>query len=193
MDLQTPLLAIPANFTVQEGLSQLRISYRWMKPMYYFTLVFSIAWWTFLIFWYQNALSGFGSDGKIDWLPIIFPIAHIAAGIYIVYLTVSGFLNQTIIEATHTTLMVQHTPISLKAALKIARPQIKQLYVIQYEQNSKGGKTITYQVHAMTAAHKSVKLVSNLETAHEAKYIERKIENFLGIETQKVEGEYLGF
>lgn len=190
MNTNAPLLPTPENFEVYEGLSQLVISYRWMKPIYYFTLAFSIAWWSFLIFWYSAALSDLAEGGEGSWMAVIFPIGHVAAGVYIAYLTVCGFLNKTSIEVTHSALEVRHTPLPWPGAKKLQRTQIKQLYTVQHAQSGRGGTTLTYQVLAITADNKSVTLLQGFETAQHGQFIEQKIEKFLGIENQRVAGEY---
>jgi len=69
---------------------------------------------------------------------------------------------------------------------------VHQLYTIQHVQSTKNGKNITYRVQAITTENKSIPLVRNLDTAQQAQFIERKIENYFGIENQAVEGEYKG-
>lgn len=193
MESNAPLLPIPENLDVYEGLSQLTISFKWFKPVYYFTLLFSIVWCGFLLFWYSMAFGAlFSGENEGIWIMLLFPLLHVAVGVYLAYYTLCGFLNKTFIEVNSHSLTVRYEPLPWFGARHLMRASVKQLYTIQHVQSSKNGRTITYRVQAITTENKSITLVRDLDTAQHAQFIERKIEQYLGIENQAVEGEYQG-
>ncbi|MDX1939232.1 MAG: hypothetical protein SFU99_01695 [Saprospiraceae bacterium] len=190
MDSNTHLFLPPEKIDIQEDLSQLIISYRWMKPIFYFLLILSLFFIScpFIFNTWIIDIAAMEYDDKI--ILIVFYILAIIVGTVIVYFTLCGFFNKTIILVNRQFILVKDKPLPLTRTRKISRDVITQLYVKQNIVTDQHGKTIFYCLNVVTSERKDIALTPGFDTPQEAQYIERKIERYLGIENQKVEGEY---
>lgn len=66
---------------------------------------------------------------------------------------------------------------------------IKQLYTTEKISNNKNGSSARYTVNILTREGKQRKLVSGLQSKEQGIFIEKKIEEVLGIEDEEVAGE----
>ncbi len=188
MDKEEKLLPIPENMQVEEFKNSLTITYKWSKIMGYALLGFSLFWNGFIYF-------GFISEILEDDIPIffaLFMIPFVAAGIFMAYFGVANILNSTIISVGFDNVTVKHTPIAWFGNKNIFKHDIKQLYVKQHISKGKNGTTISYTVNLIDKNNKDIKLIENLHTAEEGRFIEQKIEKFLKIQSKPVSGEYNG-
>lgn len=183
---EVPLdMPIPQRFAVAREDGDVRVSWRWFKMQTLFTLFFVIAWDSFLVFWYAQALP---SD---DWIAVVFPIAHVAVGIGLTYSTLTGFLNRTTLRARGDTLTVSHGPLPWRGNVTLDCLQIRQLYVNETTRtdSDNGKKTYSYELCAMLADGREHTLVKALDQQSEAKYLEHVFERALGIKNAAVPGE----
>jgi hypothetical protein len=177
---------IPERFGVARSGDELCVSWRWFKPaQHLFLLFFVIAWDAFLVFWYTGAPSRSG-----DWLFFVFPIAHVAAGIGLTYAVLTGFLNRTFVTARFGRLHVRHSPLPWRGNRVLARPDIRQLYVVEVEHSSEGRRRgSTWDLCALLETGKELRLVRTLETHSQALYLEHVFEQHLGIRDGSVASE----
>lgn len=165
----------------------IQLTYRWFSPILFFLLFFCIAWDGFLIFWYSMGIGAGGQIGAAALLFFLFPICHVAVGIGLTYFVIAGFLNRTWIDATRDELRVRHGPVPWKGNKTLAVEDVDQLYCSFDGQNSQSSHS--YCVSVLLKDGRKEKLISMLHADDEARYIERTIEDFLGLEHRPVAGE----
>ena len=124
-----------------------------------------------------------------DSLSVIF---FLIIGISVSYRTLCYFLNHSELHVENGQLTVRHGPIpAFKWNKTIATSDIEQIYVMEKTRTHKRRTYYTYQLRAKTAGRKD-QLLLNLEevSSEKIQQIEEQLEQFLGIEDQKISGEY---
>ena len=175
------------KLAVYEDSDRVEITYKWYSPMAFFFLFFTVFWNGFLFFWYSLAFVGGAS-----WIMVLFPILHVAAGIYLIYYTLCLFLNKTFVDIADDKLTVYHSPIPWwKGNRKIRTNNIEQLYVSEKKSEGNNGPKYSYELRAKLGDQSDVELLSieNL-TRIEAQEMEDRLEKFMGIDDLPVKGEY---
>lgn len=180
------IVPVPSRFNIEDNGYELKISFKWFTYVHLFYLLFAIVWNSFLIGWYTIALS----TGNI--IMIVFPILHVAAGIYISYLALSGIFNVTTITVSLYEIKISISPISLFSEAKtINVKDLKQLYIVEEKTRNKNGYSYSYILKAIDFQHKSIKILT-LEKSEEAIFLENKLETFCKISDEPIEGEWKG-
>jgi predicted Zn finger-like uncharacterized protein len=167
--------------TAQGGVGRLRIVRRWYKPEHWGLLFFAIAWNSFLVFWISGVLSAPGGIAMA-----LFSVAHVAVGIAITYTALTGLFNRTVIEVDAGGLSVRHGPIPAKGNRDIALSDLRQLFTVEIAGN-KGVRT--YELHAVVRNGPTVTIATGLSDTRQALFLERTIEDHVGIVDQPVAGE----
>ncbi len=108
-----PAPARPDGIVHEDGPGgELYIRRRWFHPSAFGLLFFCIFWDGFLVFWYAMAFNAlFQGKGAFVWVPILFPILHVAVGVGLTYTVVATILNKTQILVDGDTLHIRHRPI----------------------------------------------------------------------------------
>ncbi|HKK17661.1 MAG TPA: hypothetical protein VJ952_03185 [Opitutales bacterium] len=176
---------IPDNIELLDDRGDLVIRRSWRGPHLWFLLLFCIFWNGFLVFWYSAA---FG-DSNAPLMMKLFPLGHVAVGIGLTYYVVAGFLNKTDVRINPLKVSVRSYPMKWFGNKEVPIDDIKQLYTTEKISNNKNGTSMSYTVNILTPAGKQLKLLSGLQAKEQGIFIEKKIEEVLGIEDQKVAGE----
>ncbi|MFH0990080.1 MAG: hypothetical protein V1799_08700 [bacterium] len=184
MDEQPIKTPQPNNVTIDQTTSGLVLTYRWFSPKFIFLALFCVIWDGFLVFWYAIALGGNSS-----WEMILFPVLHIALGIGLTYYTVAGFINRTVITVGQGRLSIEHGPMMWFGSWLLNSTEISQIYVEEIVTRGKHGPSTSFQLNAITQDGRKIKLMGGFESADSARFIENKVEEWLGIHDRKVEGE----
>lgn len=161
---------------------------RWFRPIALFYLLFVAVWDGFLVVWYSAVLFGARSTdaGPILLLPLLFPILHVAAGVWLTYYTASLFLNRTEIRADRLAIRVEHRPLPWRGNLALPTERVRQLFTrpspgfgqaFGVNQRGRG-----WELMADTVDDQVVKVLGNLPTRDHAVFLERAIEDHLGLE-----------
>lgn len=197
---ERPLVPMPPSITVERTFGTslpggyrtgdaapkgtLTIVRRWYAQKYVFQAFFSVAWCSFLVLWYSAA----GDHGSLTML--LFPIAHVAVGIWLVYSTLAGFLNRTTIVVSEGSMSVAHAPIPWSGNRVIASTALRQLYCEDVITRGKNGPNHTFSLNAVIDGGRKLTLLSKLETPDQARFIEQEVESFLGIVDAPVGDEF---
>jgi len=173
-----------SNFQVYENVDELYIKYRWSRMAGIGLGFFALIWNLFLLFWYTTAIGG-----GAPVLFLIFPLLHVAAGIFIGHQALSMLFNHTEITVSQGQLSIEHRPIpAFKGNKYYPTADIDQFYVKQ-KTGSKGKKY--YEFRCKMIDDKDILLISNTGmTVEKMKELEQKLERYIGITDQPVEGEY---
>lgn len=152
---------------------ELTLTRKWFSASSIFLLFFSTVWFAFLAFWYKTAFTG-----NAPWIFFVFPLVHVGAGFMILHRALTGLLNTTTIRIANGRMTVRHGPIPTFGNREIALGDLRQLYTVTKTKND----NTTYELHAITAVGPTVKLMSGLTEVQQALYVERVVEDHLGIE-----------
>lgn len=182
-----PDVQMPKKVTVTDLGDRLILSWRWFSAKMFFLIPFVIFWDGFLVFWYFMAFT----QEDTPLMMKLFPIIHLLVGVGLTYYVIAGILNTTTVRVNVHELIVKHSPIPWPGK-KLDPARIQQLFCKEKVNRSKNGTHITYQLHAATIDGDKTKLISGLEDAEQALAMERKLEDWLGLEDQHVAGEYKG-
>jgi len=174
---------LPDRLTVHTAGGALRIERRWYTWIALFLVLFCMIWFGFLSFWYLMAFS----TGA--WVLILFPLLHVAAGLFLAYTTAAMFVNTTEVVVADGVLTVRHGPLPWLGNQQIATATLEQLYCEEHVSRTRNGTTITYSVRARSKDGRMVKLVTGLPERDQAMYIEQEIERHLGIADRPVSGQ----
>ncbi len=120
---------------------------------------------------------------------MLFPILHLAVGAGLTYFTLAGYLNSTVIDVDGNVIRVRHGPIPWWGNHRLSSKAIIQLYSKHEHWSNYTSSIDAFQVRAITNARRNLLLVSGLDHAEQALFIEQEIEKFLNIEDRPVRGE----
>jgi hypothetical protein len=173
----------PGGLTVSEhdGLS---IDRRWFSGKHIAMLIFSIIWWGFLVVWYGIAL---GANAPL--VMSLFPLIHVAAGLFIGYYSLCGFTNHTVLRVRNGVLSVRHGPLPWPGNKEVPTADIQQLYCEEQRNQGKNGVTYTYRLSAMLRSGKREVLMDGIDSPDVPRFVEERVERLLRIPDLPVTGE----
>ncbi len=195
MDFDNLLEKDPENkFQIDESREELSITYRWFSFVHIFLAFFCLIWDGFLVVWYSIAFASFNDSGGASLIMILFPVLHLAAGVGLTYYTICGFFNRTYLRVDRQRLSISFKPLPWKGQIEFPSREIKQLFVKEKVSRGKNGNSYTYNLCMLSSSGKEKVLLSGdlLGGASQARFLEQKIEHFLGIQDFAVPGEYMG-
>ncbi|HEX8210007.1 MAG TPA: hypothetical protein VF584_07455 [Longimicrobium sp.] len=174
---------LPERLTVYTAGGGLRIERRWYAWTAVFLVFFCVIWFGILGFWYLMAFS----TGA--WMLMLFPLLHVAVGLFLAYFTAAMFVNATEVVVADGVLTVRHGPLPWFGNRQIATDSLEQLYCEEHVSRTRNGTTVTYSVRARGRDGRMVKLVTGLPQRDQAMYIEQEVERHLGIADRHVSGQ----
>jgi hypothetical protein len=163
---------------VKDDGSSLRVGFRWIWARFTGPAVMCLVWNCFVVLWYWNALR---SGDRIGWLAIIITIPHGAVGLFLVYATLAGLLNRTVVTVTSEFVTVRQGPVPWWGNRRLPIDEIERLYCDQETDSAERGCIYGYRVNALTKAASKVDLVAELDSA-QALFIKQELERWLNIE-----------
>ena len=175
---------LPRGFHVEDTGLGLQIVHVWMRPIFIFLVFFCIMWCGFLVLWFSMAMS---TDAPL--FVLLFPLIHVAVGVALIYFTVAGFVNRTVIDVSGQAVNIRHTPLPWPGAKSIPSHTLDQLYVVQQIRHGSRGRHIYYDLRAVDKQGRQVDVLKHLAQPEQALYLEQAIENRLGIEDRHVPGQ----
>jgi hypothetical protein len=178
-------IGVPSQMTVQKNAHQLCITRKWFEKTWLVFISFVIAWDVFLLWWYIRVFSA----TQLDLLAILFPLLHVLLGASSTYLLLTVFLNTTTINVTSKMISIRHGPLPFWGNKRVASTTLLQLYCKRDEFWHHLQKITTFSVRAITNDRKNITLLSGLQKAEQALFIEQEVEEFLGIEDRPVKGQ----
>lgn len=182
-----PVVPQPRGIAIDDLGGRLRLARRWFRWPLLFLVFFCAAWDSFLVFWYSIAFSE-----NAPWIMVVFPVAHVAVGVGLTYFVLCGLLNRTVIDVESGRFTVRHGPLPWPGNRTIDIADLKQLYCRRKLHSSRNGTSEAFELHAILADGKQLKLVSGLDEAEHALYLEQQIEKHLGLRDAPVAGEFRG-
>ena len=175
----------PRSITIEDLGSGLRLTRSWFTLQALFLTVFCIVWDSFLVFWYSKVL-----EPNAPWIMAVFPVMHVAIGIFLTYTTLALYLNRTVLEVNEGRLTVRHGPLPWPGNREVDVSELEQLYCEEKaSQGRRGAVSYTYNVCGLLKGGRRVTVLSSLPDRDQALFVEQIIEKYLGIEDGPVGGE----
>jgi hypothetical protein len=179
-----PRVPVPPEVRIEKDGKSAVIYQRWYSFKYIPMAFFCVAWDAFLVYWYGMAFSQ-----NAPWIFVVFPVAHLAVGIWITYSTLAGFFNRTVLEVTSDEVSVWSEPLPWPGEKTIKTANLKQLFCKEKKTRTKHGYRYTYQLLTVTRDDRQTVLISNLESPDLALFFEQQVEDWLRIKDRRVVGE----
>lgn len=171
---QTGELDIPFGFTVTERCDDLVITYPWFGWRCLVTLLCCIIWNAFLAVWYRVVIPLHGPQSLV-----LLPILHVAVGIYLVYATITGFVNRTKIRIDSSRLMVRHYPLPWLGNRTIPLRNIEYFFYTDTSSPADDGFSPNYAVMVAVHGGRHIKLIRSLVRENHANFIVQKLTQHL--------------
>jgi hypothetical protein len=114
----------------------------------------------------------------MGWLAIIITIPHAAIGLLLVYATLAGLLNRTVVKVTSEFLTVRHGPVPWFGNRRMRVDELGRLSCDRDTDPEKYGWRYVYGVSAVTKAASKVDLITELDSA-QALFIRQELELWL--------------
>lgn len=181
-ELNNSALEVPRNIHLNEKEDSLVIEYSWFK-LKYLALLFVVPLCSYVI------VESGQIQGSLD--NITFPVAIVLLlNIFVVYYCLTRLLNTTLISVNRERIKIRHQPLPLMKSHTILRKDLKQLYVTRKMRTKRHNfYSSTYQINAILANDHVVTVLSGFSKSTQGRFIEHKIEQFLGIADIAVDGE----
>ncbi len=174
-----------SQLKIYEDEYQLDIEVSWFSAGAIFLALFCFAWMSFLFFWYTNV-------GGAPWIFYVFPLIHVAVGVGLSYTTLCMFFNKSTVAVNNDYVSVKHGPIPWwRGNVHLASEEIEQVYVKEKKSRNDNSTSYTYAVMAKLYDGSSKGLLDiTMTDSQKALELEKRIEQFLGIEDAPVAGEF---
>lgn len=203
MDFEQPKNENKKELDIQESPHKLLITKKWNSMMGYILTGFSIIWTAMSSFIFGGFTSGLWSfDAPIFVIALqflfgIIPMFFVLIGIALFYGGIAHIFNKTVIKIENGLVEIKHGPIPLMPSQRIPQQNITQIYVSDAPQNtdSSNSNNNGYQLSYINREEQTRPLMGRLRflpvslpffELPEARMIERRIEDFLGIEDKAV-------
>jgi hypothetical protein len=175
-------IGIPDRFEIDSAAGVFRIRWKWWSVVAIPLLIFSVAWDGFLVAWYLGAFS----RGNPSLIEVLFPIGHVAAGLAILYIAIAFLANSTTVAIASGQISVRHAPVPWPGNRTLHTTEVRQLFCCE-RRGRKGSRS--YDVMARLTSDREVSLLAGLSTEREARFLEQRIEERLGLPDTPVAGE----
>ncbi|HEY3449655.1 MAG TPA: hypothetical protein VGK67_25095 [Myxococcales bacterium] len=179
-----PQVPMPARFTLDRQGGRLVVEWRWSRATGIAVLIFSGLWNAVLAVSYRLMLA---SDVQPE--APLFALPFVAVGLALSWFGLACLLNRTRIEVGGGVLGVRHFPVPWRRDRELAAAQIDQLFCREIVNDTDEGTSRSYQLIAVCKPDgRSLTLVSNLDEAQQALFLEQQVEGHLGIADRPVVG-----
>ncbi|MBT7162388.1 MAG: hypothetical protein HN904_06385 [Victivallales bacterium] len=181
-------VATPTNITVSCEGDSLRIEYRDTMNWFFFVLAGAAS--VVIVPSVINYLIGGAPSAPESGADVLRAIAIGVVGLLLGYGSISRLLSRNTILVGDGLIRVMEGPIPVAGSHEIWLPSLKQLYVKPIgDRNRIRNNGISYILCAEVGGRDEVTLTRCFRTQEEAFFLERKIEEFLGIKDRPVRGE----
>jgi hypothetical protein len=173
-----PEIPRPNHFSVEDDGSSLRISFRWIWHRFKGAAAMCFVWNCFVAGCFWMVLRAC----PLILLVLVFSIPSVGIGLLLVYATLAGFLNRTVIKVTSESLTIRHGPVPWWGNRSLPIDRLERLYCKKDTADSEDAGECTYCVNALTNRGDKVDLVEDLHDLAEALFIKHEIERWLKID-----------
>jgi hypothetical protein len=174
-----------AGVSVQEIGDSLRLTRRWWHNRSIIVAVFV----TPLLVWAAAAL--FRDSPTFGRGLACFGVIPGLIGATAAYYLLCLLFNRTVIDVNNTSISIRHGPLPCSSGQQVKANELDQLYVPEKVTRNKHGATYSYDLWAITPSGLQIKLLKDMPDPRQAKYLEKAIENRLGIVDRPVPEEWV--
>ncbi len=180
------VLKFPKGVEVLRMMNELEISVDWKQSGSKFPISFGLIWNSFLAMIFSFVIAS-GAWGMIFMM-----IPFIAAGLYMMGISVMMLVNETHISVDEQHLTMTHTPLKM-GVYKDKRFRVEDINQVYSKKTVAGSVNnepkYSYEVWMRLTNGKHLMLVKNLKSAEYARFVEYQIETYAGIKDKRVTGE----
>ncbi|MEM6989548.1 MAG: hypothetical protein AAF721_03595 [Myxococcota bacterium] len=176
-----PAPSLPARYRVAHDHGRLTITRRWLGPGSYIATAAALLW-DFYAVQMWSAPNGWVHGDP----PILFTLSMAAVGIAVSYIAIAMILNSTHLVVDRSRLTRQSGPLPWAPEPPIEVAELDQLYVKCSRSDLEEGGLMTFSVHAQLRGGEDERLFDDLATTAQAEYLEREIEDLLGIRDRAI-------
>jgi hypothetical protein len=177
-----PLLPIPERWEVQSSPRALTVRWRWFKAMGVVLIPFALIWNGMLLGMGVSATDNFAHPEKLVYGLFI---PHVWVGLALGYFVLATLFNSSTVAVQLGRVTVKHGPLPWLGARDQSTTEFKQFFVLE-KRGSKG--SVSYELCALLRDGRKQSFVSGI-TAEQARFLEVKLEQALGIQDVPVDGE----
>lgn len=184
-----PQAIIPKGVEMLKLRSELDIRLKWTETTSRggqgFIILFTTVWNLILLpFVVMAVVSG-------TWGILLFLSAHLTVGLGLLWHLATIYFNQTSISVTKERIRIKTLPLKslFWKSREVHNSDISQLYVSKYVQSTSNGVlNYAYALYAILRSGEKISLVRGMNRETQ-RYVEREVEEFLGIKNRKVPEE----
>jgi hypothetical protein len=179
----TPIVPMPQDIEVLSEGGTTVLRKRWWSWAVLFLVFFCVFWNGFMVVWFGTALK----QGR--WEMAAFGTLHALIGIGLAYFVLASFVNKTDVVISPGEVRVKTHPLPWPGNKSFSPADISQLYTKEVLHRTKNGTSHSYQVHVIDRAGREHKLLAGLQSSEQGLFIEKTVEQQLGLSDQPVRGE----
>jgi len=194
---------LPPGMKLEQASWGPRFVLRWFARRYVFGFLFSLIW-NGMLFWMFRSIA---QQPDVPLASYLVPVVHVAAGIGLFYWSLAGLVNRTTLGFQSHELRLRSGPLPWRGNLTFSEEDIEQLFCTgkshsaprprpragtKARSGSAPRRKVAFRLYAVWLLAKDgwgYKLISRLERAEQALFIERQLEEHLGIADRIVPGE----
>ena len=178
-------LTTPAGWEVDVQPGSTRIQFRWFSRAAVLLVAFTMLWNGLMLSSAWRTTGGFTQPEKL--LSALLTPPDVI-GLALIYVCVAMLINRTTIRLEHGSLTVRVGPLWWPGRRTLDASDIRELYVLEHHGN-RGVRS--YRLFASRRGKPDVRVLTFNE-AKEARFVELRLEQSLGIGHRPVLGEYVG-
>ena len=168
----------PSGVVIDRGWDrELLIVRRWFEPGLFGLLFFCIVWDGFLVFWYSMVLFGMEQRHQFEWMPVLFPLLHVATGVWMTYYVIAGFFNESVICTDWELFWVRHGPVPWYGNRDLL---IEEIQGFEVDLGHSTNNQPSYSLSAHVDDGRKMVLVAGLQL-RQAQYIGWHLANYLSV------------
>ena len=177
-----PAFDRPPHFFVKDRGHSLRIGFCWVWSRFLNPAMMCVMWNTIILGLYWSAWR----DPKRHWIWCvgIFLFVHLLVGLFLVYATLAGLLNRTVVKLTPEFLTVRNGPLPWWGNVTLPLADLRRLYCAPDSTSKKKRDYVYYRVSALTNDSRKIELVSSLDSAADGLFIVQELERWLNAQTR---------
>ena len=176
----------PDGIVRSEGAGELAFVRRWFSGKIVLMTFFALFWDGFLAVWYFLAFHAPNAPLVMK----LFPLVHVAVGVFITYAVITGYVNSTWISVGPGHLSVRHGPLPWPGNFDLSAGVLTQLFCEQQTNRGRYSNYFTYDLVAVLADGTRKKVIRGLDKPDVPRYLEEQMEKYLRIKDMAVSGEF---
>ncbi|MFL5338787.1 MAG: hypothetical protein ACJ8F7_01355 [Gemmataceae bacterium] len=174
----------PPHFFVKDRGHSLRIGFCWVWSRFLNPAMMCLMWNSIILGLYWSAWRN--PERHWIWFVGIFLFVHLMVGVLLVYATLAGLLNRTVVKLTPEFLTVWNGPLPWWGDVQLPLGDLRRLYCGPDSTSKKSRDYSRYRVSALMNDLRKVELVTGLDSAADGLFIIQELERSLNADVSDV-------